>query len=73
VTSQISLPPPVCPRSWFPEYCVICLKKQVFIVGGLGLVACCAVCGDERILTRRRSALRARRRRKAKGKPCQTI
>lgn len=55
MTSQISLPPPVCPRSWFVDYCEICDQEQVFLAGDLGLVACCAVCGDERILTRMNS------------------
>ena len=48
MTSQITLPPPV-PPTWFVEYCEICETKQVFIAGGLGLVACCLGCGDERI------------------------
>lgn len=48
MTSQIPLPPPV-PPMWFVEFCEICQAKQVFIAGGLGLVACCLGCGDERI------------------------
>jgi len=48
MTSQVSLPAPA-PLTWFPEHCEICGKAQIFIVGGLGLVACCLGCGDERI------------------------
>jgi hypothetical protein len=34
---------------WFVEYCEICDERQVFIAGGLGLVACCIGCKDERV------------------------
>jgi hypothetical protein len=34
---------------WFVEHCEICDADEVFLAGGLGLVACCLGCGDERI------------------------
>jgi hypothetical protein len=48
MTSEIRLAPPVRP-TWFVEFCEICGQPQVFLVGGLELVACCLGCGDERI------------------------
>jgi hypothetical protein len=35
------------PSRWFVHYCEICDAQQVFITGGLGLVARCLGCGDE--------------------------
>lgn len=34
------------PSAWFVKYCEICDAEQVFVTGGLGLVACCLGCGD---------------------------
>lgn len=34
------------PFGWFVQYCEICDQDQIFISGGLGLVACCVECGD---------------------------
>ena len=45
MTSELTLAPPVAP-TWFVAYCEICGIEQVFLVGGLGLVACCQGCGD---------------------------
>lgn len=33
-------------QTWFVDYCEICDQRQIFLVGGLGLIACCSVCSD---------------------------
>jgi hypothetical protein len=34
----------------FIDYCEICDAHEFFVIGGLGLVARCLGCGDERVL-----------------------
>jgi len=34
----------------FIDYCEICDAQELFVVGGLGLLARCMGCGDERVI-----------------------